>query len=51
MAHVFFGKVREAVPLQTSDMGKKTVLVLAHSFLLPPRAYSVYITPLRYSRS
>ena len=26
---------REIVPSQTSDMGKKTVSVLAHSFLLP----------------
>ena len=25
-------KHRETLPLQTSDMGKKTVLVLAHSF-------------------
>ena len=46
--------IRETVPSQTSDMGKKTVSVLALSFLLPQRAYSVYIlsiTPLRYSRS
>ena len=28
------GLLRETVPLQTSDMGKKTVSVLAHSFLL-----------------
>ena len=27
--------VRETVPLQTSDMGKKAVSVLAHSFWLP----------------
>ena len=27
--------VRETLPLQTSDMGKKTVSVLAHLFLLP----------------
>ena len=26
---------RETVPSQTSDMGKKTLSVLAHSFLLP----------------
>ena len=46
--------VRETVPSQTSDMTKKSVLVLAPSFLLPERANSVYlllITPLRYSRS
>ena len=28
-------KFRETVPSQTSDMGKKTVSVLVHSFLLP----------------
>ena len=28
-------RVRETVPSQTSDMGKKTVPVLAHSFWLP----------------
>ena len=47
-------KVRETVPSQTSDMGKKTVSVLAHSFLLPSRANLVYIlsiTPLKHSRS
>ena len=27
--------LRETVPLQNSDMGKKKVSVLAHSFLLP----------------
>ena len=27
--------IRETVPSQTSDMGKKTVSVLAHKFLLP----------------
>ena len=46
--------IRETVPSQTSYMGKKTATVLAHSFLLPKRAYSVYIlyiTPLRYPRS
>ena len=46
--------VRETVPSLTSDMGKKTVSVLAHSFLLPQRANSEYILsiyPLRYSRS
>ena len=26
---------RETVPVQTSDMGKKTVSVLAHLFVLP----------------
>ena len=26
---------RETVPSQTSDMGKKTLSVLAHNFLLP----------------
>ena len=30
---------RETVPSQTSDMGKKTVSVLAHPFLLPYTAY------------
>ena len=47
------GWLRETVPLPSSDLGKKTVSVLAHSFLLPQRANSVYIlsiTPLRYSR-
>ena len=42
--------VRETVPSQTSDMGKKTVSVLAHSCFLPLRANSIYIlsiTPLR----
>ena len=42
------------MPLQTSDMGKKTVSVLAHKFFLPYRANSVYIlsiTLLRYFRS
>ena len=46
--------IRETVPSQTSDMGKKTVSVLAHSFWLPKRANLVYIlsrTPLRCSRS
>ena len=46
--------LRETVPSQTSDMGKKTVSVLAHSLLRPSRANSVnilYITPLTYSRS
>ena len=44
----FFSKVnktnltRENIPLQTSDNGKKTVSVLAHYFLLPKRAKSVY---------
>ena len=45
---------RETVPSQSSDMGKKTVSVLAHTFVLPSRANSVYIlsiTPLRYSIS
>ena len=44
----------ETVPSLTSDMGKKTVSVLAHSFLLPQRANLVYllsIDPRRYSRS
>ena len=35
--------VRETVPLLTSDMGKKTVSVPAHPFLLPQRAHSEYI--------
>ena len=43
------------IPLvQTCDMGKKKLSVLAHLFLLPLRAKSVYMlsmTPLRYSRS
>ena len=41
---------RETVPLQTSDMGKKTLSVLAHKFLLPQRAnsgYILFIYPLR----
>ena len=45
---------RKTVPSQTSDMGKNTVSVLVHSFVLPQRANSVnilIITPLRYSRS
>ena len=50
---LILGFIRETVPSLTSDMGKKTVSVLAHSFLLPYRSYSVNIfsiTPLRYSR-
>ena len=46
-------KERETVPSLTSDMGKKTVLVLAHSFLPPERAKSVIrlsIDSLIYSR-
>ena len=46
--------IRETVLSLTSDMGKKTVSVLAHSFLLPQRAnlgYILSISPLRYSRS
>ena len=35
--------VRETVPLLTSDMGKKTVSVLAHSLFLPQRANLGYI--------
>ena len=31
---------RETVPLLTSDMGKKTVSVLAHLFLLPQKTNS-----------
>ena len=45
---------RETVPSLTSDMGKNTVSVLAHLFLLPQRAKSGYILsipPLSYSRS
>ena len=45
---------RETVPLQTLDMGKQTVSVIADLFLLPYRANSVYIlsvTALGYSRS
>ena len=45
---------RETVPSLTSDMGKKTVSVLGHSFLLPQRANSGYILsicPLMHSRS
>ena len=48
------GLLRETVSLLTSDMGQKTVSVLAHSFLLPQRAnlrYILSIYPLRYSRS
>ena len=44
----------ETVPLLTSDMGKKTVSVLAYTFLLPQRANSEYllsIHPLRYCTS
>ena len=47
-------ELRETVPSLTSDIGKKTVSVLAHLFLLPQRANSgfiLYIYPLRYSRS
>ena len=29
------GSARETVPSQTSDMGRKTVSVLVHSFVLP----------------
>ena len=46
--------LRETIPSQTSDMGNKTVSVLAPSLLLPLRANSVYIlsiTHLRYSRN
>ena len=46
--------LREVVPSLTSDMGKKTVSVLPHTFLLPQRAnlgYILSIYPLRYSRS
>ena len=35
--------IRETLPLLTSDMGTKTVSVLAHYFLLPQRANSGYI--------
>ena len=35
--------IRDTVLLLISDMGKKTVLVLAHYFLLPERANSGYI--------
>ena len=48
------GPVRETVPLQTSDIGMKTVSVLTHLFLLPERANSVYIisiTRLKNCRS
>ena len=31
------------MPCHASDMGKKTVSVLAHKFLLPQSAYSGYI--------
>ena len=34
---------RETVPSLTSDLGGKTVTVLAHKFLLPQRANSGYI--------
>ena len=46
--------VREIMPLLTSNMGKKTVIVLAHFFPLPQRTYSGYIlsiSPLKYCRS
>ena len=45
---------RETVPLLTTDMGKKTVSIPAHSFTFPQRTNSGYvlsISPLRYSRS
>ena len=45
---------RETVPLLTSDMGKKTVSVLAHSYLLLQRAnsgFALSIHPLGYTRS
>ena len=35
--------IRETVPFLTSDMGTKTVSVIAHYFLLPQRANSGYI--------
>ena len=34
--------IRETVSFLTSEMGKKTLTVLAHSFLLPERANSGY---------
>ena len=46
--------IRETMPLLSSDMGKKTVSVLAYSFLLPQRAclgYILSISRLRYSKS
>ena len=46
--------IRETVPPLTSDMGKKTVSVLAHSFFLSQKDNSGYIlsiSPLMYSRS
>ena len=49
-----FYHIRETLPSQTSDFGKKTVSVLAHKFLPPQRANLVYILsiiPLRYSGS
>ena len=36
------GLERETVPLQTSDMGRKTVSVLAHQWLLAKRGNSIY---------
>ena len=45
---------RENEPLLTSDIGKKTVSILAHNFFLPQKPYSGYIlsiSPLRCSRS
>ena len=47
-------QLRETAPVLTSDIGSKTVLVLAHSFWLPERANSgirLSTDPLRYSRS
>ena len=44
---------RETVPLLTSEMWKKTVVVLTHKLLLPQRAnleYILSIYPLRYNR-
>ena len=44
---------KETVPSLTSYMGKKTVSVLAHSFVMPQRfnsGYKLSIHPLRYSR-
>ena len=45
--------IRETVPAPTSDMRKKTLSVLAHSFLLPKRPIlgNIFsIAPMRYSR-
>ena len=45
----FAFSTRETGALQTSDMGKKAVSVIAHSFLLSQRANSEYILYISYT--